>query len=44
MLDFRVGIIGAGKIAGVVADTLNQLNQFAPYAIASRDINKAKYS
>ncbi len=41
MLDFRVGIIGAGKIAGVVADTLNKLNQFAPYAIASRDINKA---
>lgn len=41
MLDFRVGIIGAGKIAGVVADTLNQLNQFAPYAIASRDIDKA---
>lgn len=41
MLDFRVGIIGAGKIAGKVADTLNQLNQFAPYAIASRDINKA---
>lgn len=41
MLDFRVGIIGAGKIAGVVADTLNQLNQFAPYAIASRDIDRA---
>lgn len=41
MLDFRVGIMGAGKIAGVVADTLNQLNQFTPYAIASRDINKA---
>lgn len=41
MLDFRVGIMGAGKIAGIVADTLNQLGQFAPYAIASRDINKA---
>ncbi len=41
MLDFRVGIMGAGKIAGIVADTLNQLNQFTPYAIASRDINKA---
>ncbi len=41
MLDFKVGIIGAGKIAGVVADTLNKLHSFAPYAIASRDINKA---
>ncbi len=41
MLDFRVGIMGAGKIAGKVADTLNELAQFAPYAIASRDIDKA---
>ncbi len=41
MLDFKVGIIGAGKIAGVVADTLNQMHAFCPYAIASRDIDKA---
>lgn len=41
MLDFRVGIMGAGKIAGVVADTLNKLDTFTPYAIASRDIDKA---
>lgn len=41
MLDFRVGIMGAGKIAGVVADTLNKLGTFQPYAIASRDIDKA---
>lgn len=41
MLNFRVGIMGAGKIAGIVADTLNQLNSFEPYAIASRDIEKA---
>lgn len=41
MLDFRVGIMGAGKIAGTVADTLNQLHSFTPYAIASRDIDKA---
>ena len=41
MIDFKVGIIGAGKIAGIVADTLNQLPQFVPYAIGSRDIDKA---
>lgn len=41
MIDFKVGIMGAGKIAGVVADTLNQVATFEPYAIASRDINKA---
>jgi predicted dehydrogenase len=41
MINFKVGIIGAGKIAGTIADTLNQLDAFEPYAIASRDIDKA---
>ena len=41
MIEFKVGILGAGKIAGVVADTLNKLDAFCPYAIASRDIDKA---
>ena len=41
MINFRVGIIGAGNIAGTIADTLNKLDAFEPYAIASRDINKA---
>jgi len=41
MINFRVGILGAGEIAGKIADTLNKLDAFEPYAIASRDINKA---
>lgn len=41
MINFRVGIMGAGKIAGTVADTLNKLDAFEPYAVASRDIDKA---
>ncbi len=42
MINFKVGIMGAGNIAEKVADTLNRLDSFEPYAIASRDINKAK--
>lgn len=41
MINFKVGIMGAGKIADTVADTLNKLDTFEPYAIASRDIDKA---
>lgn len=41
MIDFKVGIMGAGNIAGIVAETLNKLDAFVPYAIASRDIDKA---
>lgn len=41
MINFKVGILGAGNIAGTIADTLNKLDAFEPYAIASRDINKA---
>ena len=41
MVEFKVGIIGAGNIAGKVADTLNKVDGICPYAIASRDINKA---
>ncbi|MBR4514485.1 MAG: Gfo/Idh/MocA family oxidoreductase [Lachnospiraceae bacterium] len=42
MINFKVGIIGAGSIAATVADTLTKLDAFEPYAIASRDLNKAK--
>ena len=42
MINFKVGILGAGNIAEAVADTLNKLDAFEPYAIASRDIEKAK--
>lgn len=41
MIEFKVGILGAGRIAETIADTLNKLDAFCPYAIASRDINKA---
>ena len=41
MIEFKVGIIGAGHIAGIIADTLNKLDAFCPYAIASRDIERA---
>lgn len=41
MIEFKVGILGAGHIAGVIADTLNQLEGFTPYAVASRDLDKA---
>lgn len=41
MINFKVGIMGAGAIAGTIADTLNKLDAFEPYAIASRDIDKA---
>ena len=41
MIEFKVGIMGAGHIAGIIADTLNKLDGFTPYAIASRDLDKA---
>lgn len=41
MINFKVGILGAGTIAGTIADTLNKLDAFEPYAIASRDLAKA---
>ena len=42
MINFKVGIIGAGSIAATVADTLTKLDAFEPYAIASRDLAKAQ--
>lgn len=41
MITFKIGILGAGNIAGTVADTLDKLEGFEPYAVASRDISKA---
>lgn len=41
MINFKVGILGAGSIADKIADTLNKLSGFEPYAIASRDLEKA---
>ncbi len=42
MINFKVGIMGAGKIAGVIADTLKDLDAFEAYAIASRDTEKGQ--
>ena len=42
MINFKVGILGAGRIAGVVADTLNKLDAFEPYAVAARDAERAR--
>lgn len=41
MINFKVGIMGTGSIAGTIADTLNKLEAFEPYAVASRDIARA---
>ncbi|MBR3042582.1 MAG: Gfo/Idh/MocA family oxidoreductase [Eubacterium sp.] len=41
MIEFKVGILGAGHIGGVIADTLHKLDGFTPYAVASRDKEKA---
>ena len=38
----RVGIIGAGHIAGKMATTISALKDVENYAVASRDIDKAK--
>lgn len=41
MINFKVGILGAGKIAGTIADTLQALDAFEAYAVASRNQQKA---
>ena len=38
----NIGIIGAGNIAEKMAVTINQLDGVFNYAIASRDLQKAK--
>ncbi len=38
----NVGIIGAGKIARKMADTVNLLDGFTNYAVASRDLQRAR--
>lgn len=39
---FRIAIMGAGKIAGKMATAINGLDEIEAYAIASRDLEKAK--
>jgi len=38
----KMGILGAGSIAVKMADTIRQMESVIPYAIASRDLNKAE--
>lgn len=38
----KIGILGAGRIAGTVAATLMQMQEMACIAVASRDLEKAK--
>lgn len=42
MKKLQVGILGAGWIASMMADTLAKMEDAIPYAIASRDISRAK--
>lgn len=37
----NIGILGAGKIAGVMADTINKMDDVELYAVGSRTLEKA---
>lgn len=37
----NIGILGAGKIAGVMADTINKMAGVELYAVGSRTLEKA---
>ncbi|WP_353616473.1 Gfo/Idh/MocA family oxidoreductase [Clostridium sp. D33t1_170424_F3] len=38
----RVSILGAGKIAATMADTLSRMDDVIPYAVAARDLDRAQ--
>lgn len=38
----KIGILGAGRIAGTVANTLRQMPEVSCYAVASRDLARAE--
>ena len=42
MIDFKIGILGAGHIAGKIAETIAKLDGFQVAAIASRDKKRAE--
>ena len=42
MIEFSIGILGSGHIAGKIAETINALEGFRIAAVASRDENRAK--
>ncbi len=41
-MSFKIGILGAGSIAGTLAETMNRMPQVELYGIASRNKNKAE--
>lgn len=42
MIEYNIGIMGAGRIAGVIAGVLKSMNGFCPYAVASRSEENAR--
>lgn len=42
MIEFKVGIMGAGEMSGIIADTLNKLDGFQACAVAAREEDRAK--
>lgn len=38
----KIGILGAGNIAGKLAETMNKMSEVECYGVASRDLEKAK--
>ena len=42
MKQFNLGILGPGKIAGVVANAIKDVKEINKYAVASRDLERAK--
>ncbi len=42
MIGFKIGFMGAGRIADVVSETISKLDYFESYAIAARDLDRAE--
>lgn len=42
MSKIKVGILGAGRIAGIMADTLKRMDTARAYAVAARDLDRAQ--
>ncbi len=42
MSKMKVGILGAGRIAGIMADTLQRMDTAQAYAVGARDLNRAR--
>ena len=38
----KIGILGAGRIAAILAETMNKMSEVECYGVASRDLEKAK--